>query len=67
VLDPSGDHLPVDVKAVSNTWSMAKDGKHYFSPVRQVAIAKRIADRTTKTSIEAKALAIRLIAKWRGK
>lgn len=35
--------VPVDVRDVSNPWSMAKDGKHYWSPSRQQAFADRMA------------------------
>jgi hypothetical protein len=50
-------------KEVSSVWSMAKDGRRYFHPANQAAIATRVAARG-KTSIERQSLKIRLLKKW---
>ncbi len=51
---------------VSSVWSMSKDGKRYFHPDKQIAIAERISHKG-KTSIERQSLRIRLLKKWRAK
>lgn len=63
-LDPDGDPLPVPRQAVSSTWVMAKDGKHWFDPRRQREMAERIAARRSQVKPERKALQARLLAKW---
>ncbi len=45
---PDGDPLPVHRQAVSSTWEMAKDGKHWFDPRRQREVAERIAARRSR-------------------
>lgn len=64
---PDSDPLPIHLQEVSSTWDMAKDGKHWFAPPRQQALAERIAARRSKLKSERKALQARLLAKWRGK
>ncbi|UOB05889.1 hypothetical protein [[Acidovorax] ebreus] len=66
-LPPDGDPLPVHRHSVSSTWDMAKDGKHWFDPYRQRAVAESIAARRTKLKPERLALQARLLAKWRAK
>lgn len=66
-LGPEGDPLPVHRQAVSSTWDMAKDGKHWFDPRRQREVAERIAARRSQLQPERKALQARLLAKWRAK
>lgn len=66
-LGPDGDPLPVHRQAVSSTWDMAKDGKHWFDPSRQCEVAERIAARRSKLKLECKALQARLLARWRAK
>jgi hypothetical protein len=56
---------PVD-NEVGNVWTMSKDGKHYFRPVRQVGVATWLA-RRGKTSIERQALKIRHLKKIQAK
>jgi len=51
---------------VSSVWSMAKDGKRYFHPRKQIAMAARMAQRG-KTSIERQSLKIRLLRKLTAK
>jgi len=53
-------------KDVSSVWSMAKDGKRYFHPRKQIAMAARMAQRG-KTSIERQSLKIRLLRKLTAK
>ena len=45
---------------VCNVWAMSKDGKRYFHPDKQDAVATRVAARG-KTSIERQSLKIRLL------
>lgn len=66
-LGPEGDPFPVHRQAVSSTWDMAKDGKHWFDPRRQREIAECIAARNSPLKAERKALKARLLAKWRAK
>ena len=66
-LGPDGDPLPVHRQAVSSTWDMAKDGKHWFDPRRQQKLAERIAARRSQSNPERKSLRARLLAKWRPK
>lgn len=66
-IGPDGDHVPVHRRAVSSTWNMAKDGKHWFAPSRQQKMAERIAARRSLLKPERKALQARLLAKWRAK
>ena len=47
---------------VSSVWSMSKDGKRYFHPAKQIAMATKIAGRG-KTSIERQSLKARLLKK----
>jgi hypothetical protein len=46
---------------------MAKDGKYWFGPSRQLEVAERIAARRSRLSPERKALQARVLAKWRSK
>ena len=46
---------------------MGKDGRGYFSPVRQEEQAEWVASRKGKTEQERSALKLRRLAKWRGK
>lgn len=64
---PDDDPLPVHRHAVSNTWDMAKDGKHWFSPRCQQSLAERLAARRSTLKPERKALRARMLAKWRAK
>ncbi len=64
---PGDDPLPVHRHAVSSTWDMAKDGKHWFDPRRQGETAERMAVRRSQLKPERKALQARLLAKWRAK
>lgn len=48
---------------VGSVWSMAKDGKRYFSPEKQKLVAARISARG-KSSVERQSLKIRLLRKW---
>jgi len=66
-LCPDDDPIPVQHRAVSDTWDMAKDGKSWFAPRRQRAAAERFADRRGESPPERKALKARLLAKWRSK
>ncbi|WP_428851940.1 hypothetical protein [Imbroritus primus] len=66
-LRPDDDPIPVQHRAVSDTWDMAKDGKSWFAPRRQRAAAERFADRRGESPPERKALKARLLAKWRSK
>ena len=63
----SSDLMPVHRREVSSTWDMAKDGKSWFAPHRQVVIAQYVAERKASTKPERKALQARLMAKWRSK
>ncbi len=65
--DDFEQYSPVDFKEVSNVWLMGKDGKHYFSPNRQLHFANKYTDNPRHTSIERDALKKRLIHKWMGK
>ncbi len=67
VLKPKDNPLPIHRHAVSSTWNMAKDGKHWFAPHRQIAVAERVSSWRTKHKLERKALKARLLAKWRCK
>lgn len=60
-------HLGVQEREVSNVWAMGKDGRGYFSPVRQEGQAEWVASRKGKTEQERSALKLRRLAKWRGK
>ena len=53
---PETDHVAFHRNAVSSTWDMAKDGKYWFGPSRQLAAAERIAARRTRLPPERKAL-----------
>ena len=66
-LGPDGDPLPVHRQAVSSTWDMAKDGKHWFGLRRQRETAESFATRHSQLKSERKALQARLLAKWRAK
>jgi hypothetical protein len=61
------DHVTVHQNAVSSTWGMAKDGKAWFDPSRQIEMSERIAARRARGLPERKALQARLLAKWRSK
>lgn len=63
----NSDPLPVHRHPVSSTWDMAKDGKSWFAPQRQRAIAQHVAARKTAIKPERRALQTRLLAKWRRK
>lgn len=63
----NSDLMPVHRHTVSSTWDMAKDGKSWFAPQRQRAIAQRVAERKTTSKPEREALQARLLAKWRRK
>lgn len=67
VVGAEDDPLPVPRNVVSNTWNMAKDGKSWFDPRRQQAVAQRIAERRSQLKPESQALQARLLAKWRSK
>lgn len=67
VVGPETDHVAVHRNAVSSTWDMAKDGKYWFAPSRQVVVSERIAARSSRLSPERKALQARVLAKWRSK
>lgn len=58
------EHLTTQRNAVSSPWDMAKDGKSWFSPKRQKAIAGLVAARRAKTEPERQSLKARLQAKW---
>ena len=66
-IEPESEILPIHRNAVSSTWSMAKDGKLWFSPRRQQEVAKDTAARRSKLPSERAALQTRLLAKWRAK
>lgn len=66
-LGRDADPMPVHRQAVSSTWNMAKDGKHWFDPSHQREVAGRIAARRSRLEQERKALQARLLAKWRAK
>jgi hypothetical protein len=59
--------MTVHQNAVSSTWGMAKDGKAWFDPSRQLEMSERIAARRARGLPERKALQTRLLAKWRSK
>jgi len=59
--------LPLLENQVSSSWTMDKDGKHFFSPDRQVVLADRLADGKGKTDQERASLKRRLLRKWMGK
>lgn len=67
VVGPETDHVAVHRNAVSSTWDMAKDGKYWFAPSRQVVVSEPIAARRSRLSPERKALQARVLAKWRSK
>ena len=66
-LAPDSDPLPIHRRAVSNPWSMAKDGKHWFGASRQQAMARYMADRSTVLAPAREALQARILAKWNAK
>lgn len=66
-LGPDSDPLPVHRQAVSSTWDMAKDGKHWFAPSRQREVAERIAAGRSQLQPQRQALQARILAKWRSK
>lgn len=63
------DIVPIHYRKVSNPWSMAKDGKHWFSPANQREVARSIAHRRAakRPLTEVLALQVRLVAKWQCK
>jgi hypothetical protein len=64
---PETDAMPVDRRAASSTWTMAKDGKAWMSPLRQREIAGALAARLGKSLPEQTALLARIQAKLRSK
>lgn len=64
---PDDNPLPVHRHTISSTWNMAKDGKHWFAPRRQQALAESIAARRSQLKPERKALRARILARWRAK
>lgn len=66
-VEPESEILPIHRNAVSNVWSMAKDGKSWFSLRHQQEVAEDTAARRSKLQSERSALQTRLLAKWRAK
>lgn len=64
---PETEAMPVDRRAVSSTWTMAKDGKAWMSPPRQREIAGSSAARRARSLPERTALLARIQAKFRSK
>lgn len=62
---PDTDPVTIHRNAVSSTWDMAKDGKHWFALSRQLEVSERIVARRSQLSPERKALQSRVLAKWR--
>ncbi len=50
------DYVAVHRNAISSTWNMAKDGKAWFDPSRQLEISERIATRRAILLPERKSL-----------
>lgn len=67
VIGSDAEHQTIHQHEVSDTWSMAKDGKGWIGPSRQHEIAVQIATRRTRLKRERDALQARLLAKWRAK
>lgn len=61
------DQVPISENQVSNVWSMAKDGRSYWSLKRQVATAERLAAHKGRNQHERISLKLRLIRKWMSK
>ena len=61
------DLLSLHRQAVSSTWGMSKDGKHWFDPRRQRELAELTTVRRGQSGPERKALQARLLARWRAK
>lgn len=66
-VDPDADHVTTHRNAVSSTWDMAKDGKAWFDPSRQLEVSQRTAARRARLLPERKALQAKLLDKWRSK
>lgn len=64
---PDGDPQPLDRRAVSDPWGMAKDGKRWIGPHRLREAAESAAAHAGRTDPERKSLRARLLAKWRAK
>ena len=60
-------HQAVMRNQVSNPWTMAKDGRSWWSPERRTDLARRIAQEQGRTPVERAALQTRLLRKWMGK
>jgi hypothetical protein len=64
---PGGDPQPLDRRAVSDPWSMAKDGKRWIGLHRLREAAESAAAHAGRPESERKSLQARLLAKWRAK
>lgn len=64
---PDGDPQPLDRRAVSDPWSMAKDGKCWIGLRRLREAAEASAAHAGRPATERKSLQARLLAKWRAK
>lgn len=65
--DPEGGYQPVPVRAVSDPWGMAKDGRSYWSGKDQATAAAEIAARKAVTLEERASMRERLLHRWAAK